>query len=71
MRVTYCFGIRMDDPEIPALLVGNADPASTCVIEEGMVEGLGMRSTKVVIGPERMSVSEVDALLYPSGHLRD
>ncbi len=40
------------------------------MIEEGQVEA-GTRSRKIADGPERMSVAEIDALLYLPGHPRD
>jgi ferredoxin-NADP reductase len=40
------------------------------VLEEGEVEA-GDEITQVASGPERMSVSEIDALLYRPGHPRD
>jgi len=71
-RVTcYRVGIRMDEPKMPALLVSQHRPGFYFrVIEEGEV-GAGDELTKVADGPERISVAEIDALLYLPGHDRD
>jgi ferredoxin-NADP reductase/MOSC domain-containing protein YiiM len=71
-RVTcYRLGIRMNEPEIAALLVKHGRPGFYFrVLEEGEVEA-GDEITRVACGPERMSVSEIDALLYMPGHSRD
>jgi ferredoxin-NADP reductase/MOSC domain-containing protein YiiM/ferredoxin len=71
-RVTcYRLGIRMNEPEIAALVVKHGRPGFYFrVLEEGEVEA-GAEITQVAAGPERMSVSEVDALLYKPGHPRD
>jgi ferredoxin-NADP reductase/MOSC domain-containing protein YiiM len=68
-RVTcYRVGIRMDEPRMPALLVAHHRPGFYFrVLEEGQV-GAGDEIAKVADGPEHMSVAEVDALLYLSGH---
>jgi ferredoxin-NADP reductase/MOSC domain-containing protein YiiM/ferredoxin len=70
-RVTcYRVGIRMNDPRIPALLVSHHRPGFYFrVLEEGDVEA-GDEVLKVASGPEQMTVAEVDALLYLSGHPR-
>jgi ferredoxin-NADP reductase/MOSC domain-containing protein YiiM/ferredoxin len=71
-RVTcYRVGIRMDDPQMPALLVQHHRPGFYFrVLEEGEVQA-GDEIVKVASGPERMTVAEVDALLYLPGHPRD
>ena len=71
-RVTcYRVGIRMDEPKMAALLVSHRRPGFYFrVVEEGEV-GAGDEITKVGDGPERMSVTEVDALLYFPGHPAD
>jgi ferredoxin-NADP reductase/MOSC domain-containing protein YiiM len=71
-RVTcYRLGIRMNEPEMAALVVKHGRPGFYFrVLEEGEVKG-GDEITRVVSGPERMSVSEIDALLYKPGHPRD
>src|SRR5689334_9579624 len=70
-RVTcYRVGIRMDDPRIPALLVQHHRPGFYFrVLEEGAVRA-GDEIVKVAAGPERMTVAEIDALLYLPGHPR-
>ena len=71
-RVTcYRLGIRMNEPEMAALVVKHGRPGFYFrVLEEGEVEA-GNEITRVASGPERMSVSEIDALLYMPGHPRD
>ncbi|MGA7811064.1 MOSC domain-containing protein [Bradyrhizobium sp.] len=71
-RVTcYRLGIRMNEPQMAALLVKHGRPGFYCrVLEEGNVEA-GCDITQVASGPERMSVSEISALLYRPGHPRD
>ena len=68
-RVTcYRVGIRMNNPQMPALLVSHRRPGFYFrVIEEGEI-GAGDAITRVGEGPERVSVAEVDALLYLPGH---
>jgi MOSC domain-containing protein YiiM len=70
-RVT-CFrvGIRMDDPQMPALLVSHHRPGFYFrVLTEGAVAA-GQQIIKVASGPEAMTVAETDALLYLPGHPR-
>jgi ferredoxin-NADP reductase/MOSC domain-containing protein YiiM len=71
-RVTcYRLGIRMNEPEMAALVVKHGRPGFYFrVLEEGQVEA-GDEITRVASGPERMSVSEIDALLYLPDHSRD
>jgi ferredoxin-NADP reductase/ferredoxin len=60
----------MDDPRIPALLVSHHRPGFYFrVLEEGEAQA-GDEIIKLASGPERMSVAEVDALLYLPGHTR-
>src|SRR3984885_5905688 len=70
-RVTcYRVGIRMNDPQIPALLVSHHRPGFYFrVIEEGDVQA-GDKIIKLASGPEEMTVADVDALLYLPGHTR-
>src|SRR4051812_19028404 len=70
-RVTcYRVGIRMDEPRIPALLVSHHRPGFYLrVLDEGPVQA-GDEIVKVAAGPQRMTVAEVDALLYLPGHPR-
>src|SRR5208337_2043619 len=69
-RVTcYRVGIRMDEPQMAALLVAHHRPGFYFrVLEEGEV-GAGDEIVKVADGPEQMSVAEMDALLYLPGHI--
>ena len=64
-RVTcYRVGIRMDEPAMPSLLVAHHRPGFYLrVLEEGTVEA-GEEIVKVADGPERLTVAQVDALLY-------
>src|SRR6202795_526905 len=68
-RVTcYRVGIRMNEPRMPALLVAHHRPGFYFrVLQEGEV-GAGDDIVKITDGPERISVAEVDALLYLPGH---
>jgi ferredoxin-NADP reductase/MOSC domain-containing protein YiiM len=76
-RVTcYRVGIRMNEPRMPALLVAHHRPGFYFrVLQEGEV-GAGDDIAKITDGltgsltggPERMSVADVDALLYLPGH---
>ena len=71
-RVTcYRVGIRMNEPQMPALLVSHGKPGFYFrVLQEGEVEG-GDEIFKVADGPERMTVAEINALLYLPGHSRE
>jgi hypothetical protein len=68
-RVTcYRVGIRMNEPQMAALLVSHGRPGFYFrVLEEGEV-GTGDEILKVKAGPERMIVAEINALLYLPGH---
>jgi ferredoxin-NADP reductase/MOSC domain-containing protein YiiM len=68
-RVTcYRLGIRMREPRMPALVVAHHRPGFYLrVLEEGDV-GAGDTIKLVARGPQRMTVAEVDALLYLPGH---
>jgi ferredoxin-NADP reductase/MOSC domain-containing protein YiiM/ferredoxin len=68
-RVTcYRVGIRMNHPQMPALLVSHRRPGFYFrVIAEGEVGG-GDEIQKVAEGPERITVAEVDSLLYLANH---
>jgi ferredoxin-NADP reductase/MOSC domain-containing protein YiiM len=68
-RVTcYRVGIRMNEPRMAALLVEHHRPGFYFrVLQEGEV-GAGDDIVKITDGPERISVAEVDALLYLPGH---
>ena len=70
-RVTcYRVGIRMNEPRMPSLLVAHGRPGFYFrVLHEGDV-GAGDEIVKVADGPERMTVAEIDAVLYLPGHSR-
>ena len=64
----YRVGIRLNRPEIAALLVAHHRPGFYFrVIQEGEI-GAGDRVEKLSDGPERMTVAEIDALLYSAEH---
>lgn len=64
-RVTcYRLGLRMNNPEMAALVVSHHRPGFYFrVITEGEV-GAGDEIRKVADGPERISIAEVDSMLY-------
>jgi ferredoxin-NADP reductase/MOSC domain-containing protein YiiM len=68
-RVTcYRVGIRMNEPQMAALLVAHDRPGFYFrVLQEGEI-GAGDDIEQVAAGPERMTVSGVNALLYKPGH---
>jgi ferredoxin-NADP reductase/MOSC domain-containing protein YiiM len=68
-RVTcYRLGIRMNNPQIAALLVAHRRPGFYCrVIREGDV-GAGDEIEKIEAGPGKVSIAEIDSLLYSSNH---
>jgi ferredoxin-NADP reductase/MOSC domain-containing protein YiiM/ferredoxin len=70
-RVTcYRVGIRMNEPQMAALLVARGRPGFYFrVLEEGEVEA-GDAIAQIAAGPERMTVFEINALLYTSRHPR-
>jgi len=70
-RVTcYRVGIRMNEPQMAALLTSSGRPGFYFrVLQEGEVEA-GDEIVKVADGPERMTVAEISALLYLPGHSR-
>jgi ferredoxin-NADP reductase/MOSC domain-containing protein YiiM len=71
-RVTcYRVGIRMDEPRMPAMLTSSGRPGFYFrVLKEGEV-GAGDEIAKVGEAPERMTVAEINALLYFPDHGRD
>jgi ferredoxin-NADP reductase/MOSC domain-containing protein YiiM len=71
-RVTcYRIGIRMEEPRMAALLVSHHRPGFYMrVLEEGEV-GSGDEIVKIADGPERVTVADIDALLYLPGHSRE
>ncbi|HEX4232250.1 MAG TPA: MOSC and FAD-binding oxidoreductase domain-containing protein [Bryobacteraceae bacterium] len=71
-RVTcYRVGIRMNEPRMPALLTSSGRPGFYLrVLQEGEV-GAGDEIVKIGEAEERMTVAEINALLYSSDHARD
>ena len=67
-RVTcYRVGLRLGQPELPALLVSHHRPGFYLrVITEGHVQA-GEEIVKTRTGPEALSVADTDALLYLPG----
>src|ERR1700750_1847870 len=68
-RVTcYRVGIRTNEPRMPALLTSSGRPGFYLrVLQEGEV-GAGDDIVKVAQADERMSITDVNALLYSSRH---
>ena len=71
-RVTcYRVGIRMNEPRMPSLLVAHHRPGFYFrVLQEGEVVA-GDDIVKITEGPERITVADMDALLYLPGHTRE
>ena len=71
-RVTcYRLGIRMNHPQMPTLVVSHKRPGFYFrVIEEGEI-GAGDEILRVSQDHEKITVAELDALLYLPGHPRD
>jgi ferredoxin-NADP reductase/MOSC domain-containing protein YiiM/ferredoxin len=71
-RVTcYRVGIRMNEPRMPALLTSSGRPGFYFrVLREGEV-GAGDEIVKVGEASERMTVAEINALLYSPNHPRE
>src|SRR5260370_2444255 len=71
-RVTcYRVGIRMNEPRMPALRTSSGRPGFYFrVLREGEV-GAGDEIVKVGEAKERMTVAEINALLYSSNHALD
>src|SRR5262249_32010669 len=64
----YRVGIRLNQPDMAALLVAHRRPGFFVrVIEEGGSRD-GDRIEKLSDGPERMTVADIDALLYSAEH---
>jgi ferredoxin-NADP reductase/MOSC domain-containing protein YiiM len=71
-RVTcYRVGIRMNEPRMPALLTSSGRPGFYFrVLQEGEA-GAGDEIVKAGEAQERMTVAEINALLYSPNHPRD
>ncbi|KIF76846.1 sulfurase [Streptomyces sp. 150FB] len=71
-RVTcYRVGLRMDEPQMAALLVSHRRPGFYYrVITEGEVTA-GDEIVKIADGPESITVTELDAMLYLPEHPRE
>src|SRR5215470_1336454 len=71
-RVTcYRVGIRMNEPRMPALLTASGRPGFYFrVLREGEV-GTGDEIVQVGEAKERMTVAEINALLYSPNHARE
>jgi len=71
-RVTcYRVGLRLGEPELPALLVGHHRPGFYMrVITEGHIQA-GDAIINTRIGPHALSVADTDALLYLPGRDQD
>lgn len=71
-RVTcYRVGIRMNEPRMPALLTSSGRPGFYFrVLQEGDV-GAGDEIVKTGEAKERMTVAEINGLLYSPNHPRD
>src|SRR2546426_1423148 len=71
-RVTcYRVGIRTNEPRMPALLTSSGRPGFYFrVLREGEV-GAGDEIVKVGEAKERMTVAEINALLYSPNHARE
>jgi ferredoxin-NADP reductase/MOSC domain-containing protein YiiM len=71
-RVTcYRIGIRMNEPRMPALLTSSGRPGFYFrVLQEGEVSA-GDVIVKVGEAKERMTIAEINALLYSPNHARD
>jgi ferredoxin-NADP reductase/MOSC domain-containing protein YiiM/ferredoxin len=68
-RVTcYRVGLRMGEPEMPALLVSHHRPGFYMrVLTEGHIQA-GDQIVKTRTGPHALTVADIDALLYLPGH---
>jgi ferredoxin-NADP reductase/MOSC domain-containing protein YiiM len=71
-RVTcYRVGIRMNEPQMPALLTSSGRPGFYLrVLQEGEV-GAGDAIVKIGEAKERMTIAEINALLYSPHHPHD
>lgn len=71
-RVTcYRVGIRMNEPQMAALLTSSGRPGFYLRVLEAGEVGAGDAILTIARGPERMTVAQANALLYSSRHPRD
>ncbi len=71
-RVTcYRVGIRMNEPRMPALLTSSGRPGFYFRVREEGEVGAGDEIVKVGEAKERMTVAEINSLLYSPDHTRD
>jgi ferredoxin-NADP reductase/MOSC domain-containing protein YiiM len=71
-RVTcYRLGIRMNEPRMPAMLTASGRPGFYLRVLQAGDVGAGDAIVKVGEATERMTVAEINALLYSSDHPRD
>src|SRR5262245_42595686 len=71
-RVTcYRVGIRMNDPRMPALLTSSGRPGFYFRVRREGEVGAGDEIERVGEAEERMTVAEINALLYSPNHARD
>jgi MOSC domain-containing protein YiiM len=64
----YRVGIRMNEPQMAALLVSRGRPGFYFRVLEEAEVGAGDEIVKVEAGPEQVTVAEINALLYLPGH---
>jgi len=71
-RVTcYRVGIRMNEPRMPALLTSSGRPGFYFRVRQEGEVGAGDEIVKVGEAKERMTVAEINALLYSPDHPRE
>ncbi|MGO8947159.1 MAG: MOSC domain-containing protein [Ktedonobacterales bacterium] len=71
-RVTcYRIGIRMNEPRMAALLVSHKRPGFYFRVLQESEVAADDEIVKVAEGPERMTVAEIDGLLYLADHVPD
>jgi MOSC domain-containing protein YiiM/ferredoxin-NADP reductase len=71
-RVTcYRVGIRMNEPDMAALLTSSGRPGFYLRVLQESEVGAGDPIVKVADGPERMTIEQINALLYLPGHPRE
>ncbi len=71
-RITcYRVGIRMNEPRMPSLLTSSGRPGFYFRVLQAGEVGAGDEIVKVGEANERMTVAEINALLYSPNHARD